>query len=86
MEEEGEITASNPVKCHTITIVDDNFIEPPEVLKATLHPVFNVADVDLSPDITNVTIVDADGKNISFDSTCTYIIGILALTLYSAKY
>ena len=78
MEEEGEITASNPETCHTITIVDDDFIEPPEDLEATLHPVFNVADVDLSPDVTTVTIVDADGKNISFDSTCTHIIGILA--------
>ena len=85
MEEEGEITVSNPVKCHTIAILDDNFIEPPENLKATLHPVFNVADVDLSPDITTVTIVDADGKNISVESTCTYTVGILALTLYSAK-
>ena len=64
LEEEGEITASNPEKCHTITIVDDDFIEPLEYLKATLHPVFNVAAVELSPDITTVTIVDADGKNI----------------------
>ena len=64
LEEEGQITASNPVKCHTITIVDDNFIEPPEDLEATLHPVFNVADVELSPDLSTVTIVDADGKNI----------------------
>ena len=82
----GEITASNPVKCNTITIVDDDFIEPPEDLKATLHPVFNVADVELSPDITTVTIVDADGKNIGVDSTCTYIVSILALALYLAKY
>ena len=82
MEVEGEITVSNTVKCHNITIVDDDFIEPPEDLKATLHPVFNAANVDLSPDITTVTIVDADGKNIG---VCTYIVGILTLALYSAK-
>lgn len=68
MEGEGEVTASNPQKCHTFTIVDDNFIEPQEDLEASLHSVFNVADVELSPDITTVTIVDADGKNIIVDS------------------
>lgn len=81
LEEVGEVTASNPEMCHNITIVDDDFIEPPEDLEATLRRVFNVADVNLSPALTTVTIVDADGKNISVDSkytcTCTVLSYIL---------
>ena len=70
LEDLGEVTASNPETCHTITIVDDNFIEPPEDMQATLHPVFNVADVELLPDVTTVTIVDDDGKNITAECIC----------------
>lgn len=66
--EEGEVRASRQENCHTIMIEDDDLIEAPEDLEATLHPVFNVADVELSPNTATITIVDDDGKHISVDS------------------
>lgn len=65
MLEGGQVTKSNAESCHTIMIVDDDLIEAPEDLEAALRPVFNVAEVDLSPDLATITIVDTDCKNSS---------------------
>ena len=43
--------------------MEDDLVESPEDLLVNLHPVFNVAEVELAPNITTVTIRDTDGMS-----------------------
>ena len=64
LQEEGEITSSASAYCHSLSITEDDLVESPEDLLVNLHPVFNVAQVELAPSNTTVTIRDTDGMSL----------------------
>ena len=63
LQEEGQITSAQTKYCHNITIVDDDLVEAAEQLEVNLLSVFNVAEVQLNPNTTTITIDDDDSKD-----------------------
>ena len=63
--ENGEFSDGNTTVCYTITIKDDNVIEPQEVFYVSLTsipgPIENL--VTINPNVSSVLIIDNDGKN-----------------------
>ena len=62
MEKYGVIRSDREMCCHNVTVVNDDRVESPEELQASLVMEYNVASVILSPDIATITIDDDDSK------------------------
>ena len=60
--EEGIIGLSANVRCHNVTVVDDDVVEGTEVVQVSLVDVPNVANVLLRPNHTTITVKDDDSK------------------------
>ena len=58
----GVIRSNKEMFCHNVTVVNDDRVESPEELRASLVMEYNVASVILSPDIATITIDDDDSK------------------------
>lgn len=61
LSEQGQLSQSDTNYCHNITITDDDIVEPLETLFVEILPEYNVAHVQLSPNIATVNILDNDG-------------------------
>ena len=58
----GQINASSTTYCHNFTVVDDDLVEPQEVVNAYLVSEYNIATVIFSPNTSIITIDDKDSK------------------------